>query len=88
MKNIIKLIGVWLLRFGFYVAIILAIGTIIGSIGFVTIGSLLAREYGFEFLLKKGASIGFRYAGVWAGGASIILCFIKAKQISNQKECT
>jgi len=85
-QKIVKAVGIWLMRFSFYTAVILAAGMVIGGIGFVTIGGLFAKGYTCEFLFKKGASIGFRYAGVWAGGAAIVLCCMKAKQIRGKKE--
>lgn len=84
--KIVKLVSIWLMRFSFYTVTILATGTAIGIIGFVTIGSLFAKGYTLGFLLKKGAWVGFRYAGVWAGGSAIVLCCMKAKQLRDKKE--
>ena len=84
-QRIVKSGSMWLLRFSFYTGIILAMGTLIGSLGFIVIGSLFIKGYTCEFLLKKGAWIGFRYAGVWAGGAAVVLCCMKAKKMGDKR---
>ena len=35
-------------------------------------------DYGFQSAF--GFLNGFRYAGVWAGGAAIVLCVVKARK--------
>ncbi|PWU05647.1 MAG: hypothetical protein C5B43_03025 [Verrucomicrobia bacterium] len=59
-----------------YTAAILGIGSVVGGILFVLIG-MYFTEYTFFYLIKKGIWVGFRYAGVWAGGSAIVLCFVK-----------
>lgn len=76
MIRILKICTYWSAFLLYYTAIILALGTIIGSCLFSLFGPLFVDSSSLE-LIKKGAWIGFRYAGVWAGGAAIVLCFIK-----------
>ncbi len=77
MLKIVKPIFYWLMWFLIYAAIILVIGTVLGSMVSMLIGKFNSSLSSTQ-LAKKGAWVGFRYAGVWAGGTSIILCFIKA----------
>jgi len=80
LRNILYYLG----YFVYYTVIILGAGTVIGLILFTLLGPLFG-EYSFSFLLKKGAWVGFRYAGVWAGGVSIVLCIIRWKKIRDSK---
>ncbi|OIO60682.1 MAG: hypothetical protein COZ46_01505 [Verrucomicrobia bacterium CG_4_10_14_3_um_filter_43_23] len=73
----------WIWSFLYYVGLILVAGTVVGSVAFVLLGPIFVDDYTFLGLLKKGAWIGFRYAGVWAGGVAIVLCCMKA----NKKCC-
>lgn len=79
-SKLLKTSAYWLTFFLYYTAIILTVGTLAGACLFPLLGPLFV-DSPFLALMKKGAWIGFRYAGVWAGGTAIILCFIKgAKQ--------
>lgn len=76
MTKILKICAYWSAFLVYYTSIILAIGTIAGALLFSLLGPLFV-DSNFISLMKKGAWIGFRYAGVWAGGTAIVLCFIK-----------
>lgn len=76
MINLAKAVLYWTAHLLLFVAAILVTGTIVGSILFLVLGNCFG-DYGWLFLLKQGAWAGFRYAGVWAGGVAIVLCFIK-----------
>lgn len=75
--KIFKTCGYWMTVLLYYTAIILAIGTICGACLFPLIGPFFVDSTAMA-LAKKGAWMGFRYAGVWAGGTAITLCFFKA----------
>lgn len=79
LASVLYNIGYWMFHFLKYVAIILLIGTVIGAVAFSALGNAFT-DYDAVFLLKKGISVGFRYAGVWAGGISIVFCIIKARK--------
>lgn len=69
----------WIFHFCKYTATTLLAGTLLGLFSFYLLGSVFT-EYEPSFLLKKGSDIGFRYARVWAGGISIVLCIMKARK--------
>lgn len=77
MKTGLKRIGYWSMYFVCFVGVILAIGSVLGAFFYVVFGSGFT-EYGLFMLCKKGLWAGFRYAGVWAVGLAIVLCFVKA----------
>lgn len=76
MKRTLKRIAYWLIHFVCFVGVILAIGSIIGAFFYVVFGNSFT-EYSVSILFKKGLWAGFRYAGVWAVGLAIVLCFLK-----------
>ena len=68
----------WILKFLTYTFLIILAGGLIGLFAFLITGFIFETHYSFAFLIKKGFSVGARYASVWAIGLSIVLCFIKA----------
>lgn len=60
--------------------VIVAVGAVLGALIWVTVGTIAGDARSAGELLAKGASIGWRYARVWAGGVAIILCFVKAHE--------
>lgn len=86
MKQFVKNGIYWLFLFFYYVFLILAIGSLAGAFLFATLG-ILFSEKSLLALLKQGIGTGFRYAGIWAGGLAIVLCFMKAgrkRKITNE----
>ena len=77
MIKVLKICAYWAAQLLYYIAIILAIGTIAGACLFPLLGPLFVDSSVWA-LMKKGAWTGFRYAGVWAGGSAIVICFFKA----------
>ena len=61
----------------YYVFIILFIGTLVGTTSHLAIGWLIFDRPDPQFLLARGALNGFFYSGIWAGGISIVLCFMR-----------
>lgn len=76
MSKIFKVSAYWLMFLFYYTAVILVLGTVAGACLFGLLGPLFVDST-FLVLIQKGAWIGFRYAGVWAGGTAIVLCFIQ-----------
>lgn len=81
----VKLGGIWFLRFiGFAAAYILA-GAIAGAI----VGWPVALIFGMDVealeAVRKGASIGARYLGVWAGGLALVSCFMYGHRLNLHK---
>lgn len=62
--------------FVFYSVCILLIGSVLFGCLFVILG-LIWTDYSPQELLHKGLSVGFRYAGVWAGGSALVLTVIR-----------
>lgn len=60
--------------------IILVAGTLAGALFWAAFGPWLGSECDLVGRLASGASVGVRYARVWAGGLAIVLCFIKAHE--------
>lgn len=76
MRKFFKNCAYWSLHFICYAGLILTIGSVVGAILFIVFGKSFT-DYTLLNLIKKGLSIGFRYAGVWAVGLGIVLCFVK-----------
>lgn len=81
MIKILKICAYWSAHLLCYTALILSLGTVVGACLFPLLGPLFVDSPLFA-LMKKGAWTGFRYAGVWAGGTAIVLCFIKGNRIN------
>ena len=69
MINFIKSTLYWIGLGLLYTIRILSTGMTAGVIAFVLLGPLFG-SYTHDALFLKGASVGFRYTGVWAGGDS------------------
>jgi hypothetical protein len=66
---------------GLVVLIALAIvtaGAVVAGAFWSVFGPFLGSDCDLLGRLSSGASVGARYARVWAGGFAIILCFMKA----------
>lgn len=72
----LRLLGNGLCYFVYYVSCILFIGSALFALFFVSLG-LLCTDYSPKVLLLKGLSVGFRYAGVWAGGSALVLSVMR-----------
>lgn len=60
-----------------YVVGIVACGGIIGGVIYVTLGVLSHPDLHWAERLLFGLRDGGQYAGVWAGGLSIVMCVMK-----------
>lgn len=67
----------WLGSWVYFVSIVLLIGTVVGSLLHLLIGSLIFESPNPKYLLAIGAQNGFFYSGVWAGGLGLVLCFVR-----------
>lgn len=75
----------WLWWFIAYTIIILEIGAIAGALLFATIGALTHPQMDIILRAEMGLADGFLYAGVWAGGIAIVLCFMRAHRLNRQR---
>lgn len=69
-------VGVWLL----IALAIIAVGALVGSLLWALLGVPLGSELDLAGRLGYGASVGWRYARVWAGGIAFVACFMKAHE--------
>lgn len=69
-------VAVWLA----IVVAIVAVGALLGAVCWLVFGVPLGSELNWSDRLAYGASVGWRYARVWAGGIAFVLCFIKAHE--------
>jgi len=67
----------WICFFLFYAISIVVLGAIGGMLAFLLLGKLFMPDMTFVELGLKGLRVGAIYAGVWASGVSIVLCFMK-----------
>lgn len=65
--------------FVYYVGCILLLGSSLFAFLFLGLGAAFSN-YTPHALLLKGLSVGFRYAGVWAGGTALVLTIQKLAQ--------
>lgn len=76
----------WLLVWLYYVCIICAFGALLGTISHVTLGPLFVEDPDYIYLAAFGFLNGLKYAGVWAGGAAIVLSVIRAHKNHTAKQ--
>ena len=77
MKIKFKSIGYWTGWFIIYVGGIVALGAVVGSILYAIAGSFSHPDLHWTQRMLFGLRDGSQYAGVWAGGLSIVICFMK-----------
>lgn len=70
--------------FVYYIVCILLIGSAFFGLCFLCLG-LLFTDYSPKELLLKGLSVGFRYAGVWAGGSALVLSVMRLIKTKSSK---
>lgn len=71
---------VWLISWLYYVSLICGAGALLGVSTHVLYGVFFVNEADFAFLAAFGFMNGLKYAGVWAGGAAIVLCVMRARR--------
>jgi hypothetical protein len=70
----------WLVRWLYYVSIICLIGASLGVVTHVGFGLLFFDDPDYGYLAAFGFQNGLRYASVWAGGISIVICIMRARK--------
>ena len=76
----------WLGWFIAFVVSIIATGAVLGCILFLTIGALTHPDIVLSERALSGLLDGGRYAGLWAGGLAIVLCFMKGHRRSVMRQ--
>ncbi len=67
----------WTAHFFAYVIMIILAGAVAGAILSPVIALILHWPFTPE-IVPRGAWLGLRYAGIWAGGVALVLCAIRA----------
>jgi len=78
----------WIGCLCYYVFVILLMGTLIGALSHLAIGWLIIDRPDPIFFLARGALNGFYYSGIWAGGVSIVLCFMRGHRERSRRSRT
>ncbi len=74
--SILKWIGTWF----YFVSLICFFGAVLGGLSHTLFGLFFIKTPDYNYLVAFGFSNGLRYGGVWAGGASIVLCVLRARK--------
>lgn len=78
--QILKQSVIWLVAWLYYVSIICAIGAVLGVITHLLFGLFFQDQADYQFLAAFGFLNGLKYGSVWAGGAAIVLCVMRARK--------
>ena len=70
----------WIFDWCYFVALICFVGAVVGVSSHLLYGVCFAEEPDYRYLAAFGLMNGLKYAGVWAGGAAIVLCVIRARK--------
>lgn len=85
MEKITRFIITWVCYFFAYVSMILGAGATLGGIIYPIASLFMDTDLCIGARISEGIWLGFRYAAVWAGGLSIVLCFMQGYR--TQKGC-
>lgn len=83
MANVTRFVITWSCYFIAYVAMTLGAGAVLGGIFYPILAIFLKPELTLAAAICDGIWLGFRYAGVWAGGVAIVLCVMQAYRTKN-----
>jgi len=78
--NIILQSARWFFGWLYYVCIICFCGAIVGVLTHLLYGLCFMDGPDYGYLAAFGFKNGLTYAGVWAGGAAIVICVIRARR--------
>ncbi|HAV13555.1 MAG TPA: hypothetical protein DCX06_08725 [Opitutae bacterium] len=80
MLKIITGIGRWIFYWLYYISLICLIGAVLGVLTHVLFALCFRDQADLAFYASFGFVNGLNYAGVWAGGAAIVLCVLRARK--------
>lgn len=86
MLGIFEASFMWLVTWVYYVVIICFVGAIAGVVSHVGFGLLFLESPDLGYLWAFGFLNGLRYGSVWAGGAAIVLCVMRARKEFLQRQ--
>ncbi|ADE53753.1 hypothetical protein [Coraliomargarita akajimensis] len=70
----------WLILWLYYICLICATGAVLGTLSHVVWAMCFVEQADYSYYAALGFLHGFQYAGVWAGGASIVICVMRARK--------
>ena len=70
----------WFFTWVYFVLVICFGGAMLGVLSHLLVGPFVVDEPDFGYLAAFGFQNGLRYGGVWAGGAAIVLCVMRARK--------
>jgi hypothetical protein len=71
----------WLVTWLRYVLVICLIGAVLGVLSHLLFGLCFMDSPDYGYLAAFGLMNGLTYGGVWAGGAAIVLCVMRARRL-------
>lgn len=80
----LRWMGAWL----YYVCLICMIGAVLGLVSHLLWGVVFYESPDYGHLAALGVLHGLNYGGVWAGGAAIVLCVIRARKNYLEQQAT
>ena len=75
-QKIVELMS-WLVTWLYFVSIICFLGTLIGVIAHLLFALLFVTNADIVYYVALGCLHGIKYSSLWAGGISIVLCFMR-----------
>ena len=78
----------WIFGWVYYIALICFLGAMVGVFSHLVFALLVVEKPDYGYYASLGFIHGLHYSGVWAGGASIVICVIRARRefLSNQSD--
>ena len=70
----------WIFDWLYFVCLICFVGTVLGALSHLLWGLCFYDAPDHGYMLALGVLHGLNYGGVWAGGAAIVLCVIRARK--------
>ena len=70
----------WLITWLYFVCIICSIGAMGGTVSHVLFAVFFKENPDHAYYASMGFVNGLNYGGVWAGGAAIVLCVLRARK--------
>lgn len=70
----------WIMTWVYFVSLICFIGAVGGVFTHVLFAFLFRDQPDFGYYAAFGCLNGLNYGGVWAGGAAIVLCVLRARR--------
>lgn len=81
MFPILKQSLAWLVTWLRYALTICLVGALLGVLSHLLFGLCFMEGPDYGYLAAFGFSNGLKYGSVWAGGAAIVLCVMRARRV-------